>query len=262
MAEREEKRLEMEKKKGLISVLIAAIAGICAIICVVIGTNGLKEAKLGKSGEGLSATGSASVDFTSDLAVWRGCFSVRGETSKEAYREIEANADIVKKYFEERGVTAEELTFYSVYIEELTKDNYNEQGEYIGSESDGYRLTQSFAVSSDDVDKITNISNECTELINSGVEIISDSPEYYYTKLDELKLQLIEEATKNAKERIDIMAQNAGCQTGELLTANLGVFQITGAYSSTEDYSYGGTFNTSSKDKTASITVRLNYTVR
>lgn len=47
----------------------------------------------------------------------------------------------------------------------------------------------------------------------------------------------------------------------ELLTANLGVFQITGAYSSTEDYSYGGTFNTSSKDKTASITVRLNYTV-
>lgn len=252
----------MEKKKELIPVLIAAIAGICAIICVVIGTNGLKEAKLGKTGEGLSATGSASVDFTSDLAVWRGSFSVRGETSREAYREIEKNADIVKKYFEERGVTTEEMTFYSVYIYELTKENYNEDGDYIGSESDGYRLTQSFAVSSYDVNKITNISNECTELINSGVEIISDAPEYYYTKLDELKLQLIEEATQNAKERIDIMARNAGCQTGELLSANLGVFQITGAYSSTEEYSYGGTFNTSAKDKTASITVRLNYTVR
>lgn len=243
------------------SVIIACIAGICAIICVVLGTNGLKEAKLGKAGEGLSATGSASVDFESDFAIWRGEFSVHGDTSKEAYREIQKNADLVKKYFEDNGVSAEEMTFYSVSISQLTKDIYNEAGEYVGYEDDGYELTQSFAVSSADVDKITNIANECTELIDSGVEIISDYPEYYYTKLDELKLQLIEEATQNAKERIDIMAQNAGCQTGELLTANLGVFQITGAYSSTEDYSYGGTFNTSSKDKTASITVRLNYTV-
>ena len=154
------------------------------------------------------------------------------------------------------------MTFYSVSIREMVRDIYNEEGEYIGYEDDGYELTQSFAVNSGDVEKVTNIANECTELIDSGVEIISDSPEYYYTKLDELKLQLIEEATQNAKERIDIMAQNAGCQTGELLTANLGVFQITGAYSSTEDYSYGGTFNTSAKDKTASITVRLNYTVK
>jgi len=243
------------------SIIIACIAGICAIICVVLGANGIKEAKLGKPGEGLSATGSASVDFESDFAIWRGEFSVHGDTSKEAYREIQKNADMVKKYFEEKGITAGEMTFYSVNINELFKDIYNEEGEYIGYEDDGYELTQSFAVSSTDVNKITNIANECTELIDSGVEIISDSPEYYYTKLDELKLQLIEEATQNAKERIDIMAQNAGCQVGDLLTANLGVFQITGAYSSTEDYSYGGTFNTSSQNKTASITVRLNYSV-
>ena len=248
--------------KAYKSVIITCIAGICAIICVMIGTNGLKEAKLGKAGAGLSATGSASVDFESDLAVWRGNFSVRGDTSREAYREIEKNADIVKKYFEEKGVSGDEMTFYAIYISELTKEVYNTEGECIGYEDDGYELTQSFEVSSPDVEKITAISNECTELIDSGVEIMSDAPEYYYTKLDELKLQLIEEATKNAKERIDIMAQNAGCEAGELLTANLGVFQITGAYSSTEEYSYGGTFNTSAKDKTASITVRLNYTVK
>lgn len=244
------------------SIIITCIAGVCAIVCVLIGITGIKEAKLGKTGDGLSATGSASVDFESDLAVWRGSFSVRGDTSRAAYREIEKNADLVRKYFEENGVTEDEMTFYSVYIKELTKEIYNEDGEYLGYEDDGYELTQSFAVSSSDVNKITNLSNECTELINSGVEIFSDSPEYYYTKLEELKLQLIEEATKNAKERIDIMAENAGCQTGDLLTASLGVFQITGAYSSTEGYSYGGTFNTSSKDKTASITVRLNYTVK
>ena len=78
------------------SIIIACIAGICAIICVVLGTNGLKEAKLGKTGEGLSATGSASVDFESDMAIWRGEFSVHGDTSREAYREIQKNADVVK----------------------------------------------------------------------------------------------------------------------------------------------------------------------
>ena len=102
--------------KAYKSVIITCIAGICAIICVMIGTNGLKEAKLGKAGEGLSATGSASVDFESDLAVWRGNFSVRGDTSREAYREIEKNADIVIKYFEDKGVSGDEMTFYAIYI--------------------------------------------------------------------------------------------------------------------------------------------------
>lgn len=243
------------------SIVIACIAGICAVVCVLIGVGGLKEAKLGRSKGDLSASGSANVNFTSDLAVWRGWYSVHGETSKDAYREIQNNADIVKRYFEENGVTAEEVTFHSVSINRLTRELYSENGNYMGSEDNGYELTQSFTVRSGDVDKVTNIANECTKLIDSGVEIISSSSEYYYTKLDELKLQLIEEATQNAKQRIDIMAQNAGCQTGELLSADLGVFQITAANSS-EEYSYGGAFNTTSKDKTASITVRLNYTVK
>lgn len=243
------------------SIIIACIAGICAIVCVLIGVNGLKEAKLGRVKGDLSASGSANVDFTSDLAVWRGWYSVHGETSKEAYQEIQSNTDIVKRYFEESGVTAGEVTFHSVSINKLTKELYSESGNYMGTEDNGYELTQEFTMRSEDVDKITNIANECTKLIDSGVEIISSSTEYYYTKLDELKLQLIEEATQNAKQRIDIMAQNAGCQTGDLLSADLGVFQITAA-NSAEEYSYGGAFNTSAKDKTASITVRLNYTVR
>jgi hypothetical protein len=48
---------------------------------------------------------------------------------------------------------------------------------------------------------------------------------------------------------------------GRLISANMGIFQITGQ-NSTEDYSWGGTFNTSAKDKTASITMRLSYGVR
>lgn len=41
----------------------------------------------------------------------------------------------------------------------------------------------------------------------------------------------------------------------------MGIFQITGQ-NSDEDYSWGGTFNTESKEKTASITMKLDYKVK
>ena len=107
--------------------------------------------------------------------------------------------------------------------------------------------------------KVENISRDITKLIESGVEFESELPEYYYTKLDEVKLDLIEKATANAKERIDIMSAGSGAKAGKLLSAALGVFQITAKNSGSESYSYDGYLDTSSRYKTANITVRLNY---
>lgn len=244
------------------SIIIAAVAGVSAILCVLLGARGLVEVKQEGKSSGISATGSASIDFDSDLGVWRGGFSAHGETSKIAYGQIQANTELVKRYFEENGVTEEEMSFFSVDIAPKINYIYNSDGNVVGEVQDGYDLTQTFTVSSSDVDKIDRIANECTKLIDDGVEIFSDYPEYYYTKLEELKLQLIEAATRNAKSRIDIVAGNSGSSTEKLLSANLGVFQITGANSATEEYSSGGTFNTSSRIKTASITVRLNYSAK
>ena len=126
---------------------------------------------------------------------------------------------------------------------------------------DGYDLYQSLSVTSEDIDKVENISRDITKLIESGVEFVSNSPEYYCTKLDEVKLELIEKATDNAKQRIDIMAAGTGSKTGQMLSANLGVFQITAKNSGSGEYSYDGAFDTSSRYKTAMITVKLNYAV-
>ena len=154
------------------------------------------------------------------------------------------------------------MVFNSVNISKRYTSMYNEEGNFTGDEFEGYDLYQDVCITSTDVDKVEQISRDITGLIESGIEFTSESPEYYYTKLDELKLQLIEDATKNAKERIDIIAGGTGAQTGALSDATLGVFQITATNSASEEYSYGGTFNTSSRDKTATITVKLNYDVK
>ena len=248
----------MKEYKGII---IALIAGICAIICVNMLSERFVSYKKTSGSGGLTATGSASCDFESDLIVWRGGYTAYGTTAQEAYRKLSKDADAVKKYLLENGVTEDEMTFGAISMSQRWTYEYNDDGYEIARYEDGYDLYQDISVTSSDVDKVDSISRDVTQLIESNVQFTSYSPEYYYKKLDELKLQLIEESTINAKERIDIMAEGTGAKLGDLLNANLGVFQIT-AQNTNSDYSYGGAFDTSSRFKTASITVKLNYSVQ
>ena len=71
---------------------------------------------------------------------------------------------------------------------------------------------------------------------------------------------MISKATSDARTRAEMIAKNSGGKLGELISAKMGIFQITGQ-NSNEDYSWGGTYNTDSKEKTASITMKLDYTV-
>jgi hypothetical protein len=122
-------------------------------------------------------------------------------------------------------------------------------------------LRQTLQVESKEVDKVEMISREVSELIHQGIEFYSQKPEYYYTKLAELKIEMIAAATKDAQSRAKKIADNAGSSLGKLTKAEMGVFQII-AQNSSEDFSWGGSFNTSSKRKTANITVNLEYSTR
>ena len=211
----------------------------------------------------IGATGSASVDFESDLITWSGSFKVHDDTSRVAYKKIKKDADTVREYLKDHGMReGDEFELGSVDITKRTKDVYDTNGNYLGAEDDGYDLYQTVKISSEQVDVVEAISRDISTLLDEGVEFSSDSPQYYYTKLDDLKLDLIEKATKNAKERINIIARESGAEPGKLVNSNLGVFQITATNSGTGDYSYDGAFDTYSRDKTATITVRLEYELK
>ncbi len=210
----------------------------------------------------IKATGSASVDFESDLIVWRGNFSQEATTSRIAYEKIKRDSDVVKSYLLKQGLGDSEVVFNSVDVSRTTEDRYNDEGNYIGSYYTGYRLTQSVVVTSSKIEAVEEISRNISTLLESGVEFESNSPEYYKTNLDDVKMELIGKATENAKERIDIMAMNSGAQIGRLKNSELGVIQITPRNSGTSSYSYDGAFDTSSRYKTATITVRLDYAVK
>ncbi|MBQ3795213.1 MAG: SIMPL domain-containing protein [Butyrivibrio sp.] len=250
----------MENKKSFswVTALIIGLSIVASCTVLAIGLSRFRS----ESVHTIAATGSASVDFESDIIIWRGSFSAQDYTSKAAYDKIKNDAAVVRKYLLDNGIDENEIVFNSVSIWKTYRDIYDEHGNYVGREQDGYSLSQSVDVSSSDIDKVEKISRDISSLLESGVEFESQNPEYYYTGLDDLKLALIEQATANSRERIDIMAANSGAKLGKLRNSNLGVFQITATNSGTSSYSYDGAFDTSSRHKTASITVKLEYDLK
>ena len=208
----------------------------------------------------ISVTGLGEVDVESDQVIWSGRFEASSVDLGEAFAKIKAQRSKVEAYLIEKGVPKDEIQFEQVSTYEREKSVYNDQGKYVGSEFDKFELNQRVVVNSNDLDLVASVSREISELLNEGVQITSEKPDYYYSKLDELKLDLIEKASENGRIRAEQIAKNSKSDLKGLKSARLGVFQILG-YNSGESYSWSGTFNTSSRWKTASITVKMDFEV-
>jgi len=209
----------------------------------------------------ISVTGLAEKSFASDLIVWRGEYQRKSLDLKSAYALIKNDETNVRQYLKSNNIADNELVFSSISIEKVFDTKYNDQGKQISSVFTGYKLSQTVTVESKNIDRVEVVSREVTKLIESGIEISSLEPSYFYTKLSELKIDLLAKASADAKKRAETIAENSGGALGKILKADMGVFQIT-APNSNEDFSYGGAFNTSSKNKKASITIRINYSIK
>lgn len=239
--------------------LNAIIIGISALLFAAILGNAFKNRY--RHQNSVSVTGLGNKDFTSDLIVWSGSFAKKQYNLKEAYASLDKDRDILRNYLISKGIPDSSIVFSSVMINKDFSSDYNENTRNTVTVFTGYNLTQNVSVESREVDKIEAVSRTVSEIINSDVEFYSNQPEYYYTKLAELKVEMIAEATQDAKIRAENIAENADAALGNLKNASMGVFQITGQNSS-EDYSWGGAYNTTSKNKTAAITIKLDYEIK
>lgn len=234
----------------------AAIIGVAVIIGLYIAGNAYKYKF--KSTETISVTGLAEKDFTSDLIVWSGSFNRYGFELKTAYATLKADEAAIRSYLNSKGIADSNIVFSSIAINKNFRRSYDDKGNEISAEFTGYTLTGNVRVESKDINRVEKLSREITELLERGIELNSNAPEYYYTRLNELKIDLLAKASEDAKTRAETIARNSGGSLGGIKKATMGVFQITGK-NANEDYSYGGAFNTSSKEKTASITLKVDY---
>lgn len=256
MSENQEMMDQPVKKNGKNNgIPVAIILVIGAIICVLIMTRGIVDVKSSKTT--LIVTGSAKQTITSDLIVWTGSFSTQSPDLQVAYRELESSRAKVERYLKEHEVNEDQVVFSAID----TSETYmiSEYGNMTNT-VDYYTLSQTITISSTEIDKVTEISRRSTDLLSQGVSFDSYSPQYFYTKLAELKVEMLAQATKDAKKRAEMIAENAGNKLGGLKYADMGVMQITPLYSNEiSDY---GINDTSSLDKEITAVVHCNFEIK
>jgi len=234
-----------------IIVAIIIVAGMIAASFYV--TSGFVKIKSGSNV--ITVTGSAKKQITSDLVVWTGTFSAKSQDLKTAYSLLEGNKNSVQTYLDKQGLT-DTIVYSSINTNiHYVMGQYGQQT----SEIEAYELSQDVTISSANIDKITEISRNITELINEGVQFQSQPPQYMYTKIADLKIEMLAAATKDATTRAQMIAENAGSKLGKLKSASMGVFQITPKYSN--DVTDSGISDTSSLDKEITAVVNCQFYV-
>ena len=246
----------MESKHVLVSKVVTSL-----LLCVGIVWGSYYLGKgvenKGRAEGSIAVKGLGSQDFTADLIALEGYFSVENDDLQLGFAESSRQKDELEAFLVDLGIPASEITFQAATYSALERSLYNDTGKFIGYEP-YYRLTQDFEIRSNDVASVERASRKISDVLDKGILINMSSPRYYYTKLADLKHEMIKKATEDARQRAEIIAAESGGSLGELRDARMGVFQITGQYSD-EDYSWGGSFNTADKEKTATITINLTY---
>lgn len=247
--------MEETKKNRILFIAVPAIISLGLILSTFVAILGFVKSKplYGV----ITVTGSAKKQIKSDFAVWNGTFSVQNKNLSDAYSVLKNNQSTVKKYLVEKGVPESEITFSSIN----TNTNYvkNYQG-YPTNEVESYRLSQNVEIKTNDVEKVALLARESTELIDKGIEFQSLSPQYFYSKIADLKIDMLALATKDAKNRAEQIATNSGTKITGVKSSKMGVFQITPLYSNEiSDY---GINDTSSIDKEIMAVMNCEFKTR
>ncbi len=198
----------------------------------------------------IQVTGAATVPFEADILKWRIVLSrqVPPDGLQDGYRQIAADLDRVLRRLTAGGAAREDVGVQPVNA----MPNWDQFGNRVG-----YNLQQSLFVISRDMGELEGLALNPSELITEGVVIESSQLEYFYSKIDSLKHELLSKATADAKVRAQEIAGGSGLEVDRIASARAGVFQITEPFS-TEIADYG-VHNTSTKKKEITVTVHATF---
>ena len=166
----------MNKSKIIASCVIA--------IAVIAASYNLSKSwtKTHYSYQNLAVTGLGTKDFTSDLIVWRASFMRNAATLAETNKLIKADNELIRTFLKEKGIDDKDITFTTVQVIRNYKNLYNNEGNVSGSTFDGFTISQTVIVESKNLQAVEKMSAEISDVIERGVELTAQEPDYYYTK--------------------------------------------------------------------------------
>lgn len=236
----------------------ALVVGLALILAVIVG--GVFYATVDKTAKNeITVTGSARQSVVSDQVIWRLSLerSVQRKDLALGYTQIAQDVDAVKKFLASEGIKEEDISVNPVNTYSDWSEN---NGNSIPFNERRMTLSQSLAIRSGEVDKVTDLTKNIQTLVSGGVFFNGNNVEYYYSELSEARVALLTEATKDARERAEAMIAGNGGHAGDLVSASSGVVQVLSKGSvEVSDY---GSYDTSTKEKEIMVTVRATFKIR
>lgn len=220
----------------------------------------------------ISVTGSARKMIVSDVVTWSGTVTANDADLVKAYDTLKGETDKVRAFIIASGIPENEITAASIttarhYKKEIVKGFPGAPGGTPDASAvvttdkvDSYTLTQVISIISTNMEKVPVTSRNVTSLIKEGVQIDSEAPRYLYTKLSELKISMLAEATRDATARAEQIVTNANGHLGKLVEARMGVMQINPRGVSAT--SAEGINDTTSYEKEITAVVSARFEVR
>jgi hypothetical protein len=240
------------REKSIVLVIAAAIIA----VALGLGLNQVGSGFAARSNEGITVTGSARVEAKADKVVWTLNAEFVSPTQSVAVTRVTSSVEEIVKYLNSGGIASDAIEFGSLSA-------YGQE-EYVNGSSTGrissYRASRTVTVRTTDVETVKKLSTELGTLLSAGVSVSNYGPQYYVSKLSELRPELLEQAVQDAKVRAEAIVAATGGQVGNIMSVRSGPFQVTSPDS--VDTSAGGFYDTSTIDKTITSTVTVVFKVK
>ncbi|MCA9515484.1 MAG: SIMPL domain-containing protein [Myxococcales bacterium] len=240
----------MADEKGWVRVLAWVPPSAALIVAAVVGAGALTEWK-SYAPHTVDVTGSAKKRIVSDLAEWEARVTSTDADLVTSFKNLGAQVDKTVAFLKSKGVKDEEIHTSAVNRSEVYETTYEGTGEdrIQRRVRTGYTTGQSVIVRSTDVSLVERLAREVTGLIDQGVSVDSYAPSYYYTKLADVKIEQLAEASRDARTRAErtVEAAAGGARELSLRELNMGVINVNPANSTAT--SWDGNNDTTSLEK-------------
>lgn len=231
------------------------IVGMFFSLCLVISTS-IVSNTLSRSG--IEVTGSAVTVVKSDSASWDLEVATASSSKKKAFDILTKDKTTVMDYLKSKGFSDAEIEIQNTNAYPVFK-KAPDTGEVL-SDVDHFEITQIFRITSNNIPLIKEVSIDAENLLNKGVDVKSNPPSYFYSKLGDLKIKLLNQASEDAKRRAKAMLKSTGSRVGTIKSVKTGVFQITTPNST--DVSDYGFYDTSTIDKKVTAVTQVTFRIK
>ena len=210
------------------NIISAVLLG--ALLCVGLATMGLLLSegiiKFRDMERVVSVKGLSERDMPADVAIWPIRFTEVSNDLSELYGSLESKNDKVNNFLRQQGFKVDEISVSVPAIQDRQAQGFSEEqvrnGRYAG--------TSTLTVYSNDIAMVRKAMSNLTQLGQNGIAISGQDydvkTQFLFTKLNDIKPAMIEEATRNAREVAEKFAHDSGSKLGKIKRASQGQFSI------------------------------------